>query len=109
MKRLLFVVLTIGVWLPLASAASTADGRYPVASRSGLIEQVDYGSSSMIVGGYRYQVAIDARVEIGGTHGAFTLLQPGMRIRFEYLHISGTERRIILVQELPPNVLLEEA
>jgi hypothetical protein len=108
MKLLLFVLLAIGAWLPLNAAAGTVDGRYPVASQAGIIEAVDFATASMIVSGYHYQVAIDARVEIGGTHGAFTMLRPDMRIRFDYLHISGTERRIILVQELPANVMLEE-
>lgn len=109
MKSLLCALLVLGAGLPLFSAGSTADSSFPVASHAGVIDQIDYASSSMIVSGYHYDVAVDARVEIGGTHGAFTMLQPGMRIRFDYLHVSGTERRVILVQELPPNVVLEEA
>jgi predicted molibdopterin-dependent oxidoreductase YjgC len=81
---------------------------YPQASRSGVIEALDFASSSMIVSGYQYDVGVDTRVEIGGSYGAFTMLQPGMRIRFDYLVVSRSERRMVLIQELPAHVAIDE-
>jgi hypothetical protein len=46
-----------------------------------VIQEVDFGGNAMVIDGMSYQVAMDVTVEIGGTHGAFTMLQPGMRIR----------------------------
>ncbi len=102
----LTVVLVCGGVLP--AAAQTADARYPVVSDSGRIEQLDFANSTMVVGGLRYGVVVDLKVEIGGSFGAFTMLRPGMRIRYDYLQISPTERRMVLIQELPANVDVEE-
>jgi hypothetical protein len=108
MKTALFLLL-LGCLAPWPAAAQTADPAYGVASHAGIIDAVDIATASMIVSGYHYDVAVDAQVEIGGSYGAFTMLRPGMRIRFDYLVISPSERRIIMVQELPDGVLVEEA
>lgn len=109
MKLTMILLLALGAWLPLAAGAQSSRDIYPLSSQAGTIDEIDYGSSTLVVGGYLYGVAGDVEVEIGGSYGAFTMLRPGMRIAFEYLHISGSERLIVLVRELPDGVLLEEA
>ena len=105
-RGLLWMLLAAG--LCLHAGGATADGRYPVASRSGVIEGLDFSASTMIVSGYRYRVPVDVQVEIAGSYGAFTMLRPGMRIRFDYLVVSPSERRMVLIQELPAHVKLEQ-
>ena len=109
MRTVIGLLLVLSTSLPLAAAAQSARDVYPLSSHAGVIEDVDFASSTMVVSGYRYAVATDAEVEIGGSYGAFTMLRPGMRIAFEYLHISGSERLIVLVREVPDGVVLEEA
>lgn len=102
----------------LAAAAAPADGPtadagvssapYPVASGAGRIESLDFAANTVIVGGTRYRVAVDVRVEIGGSYGAYTMLTPGMRIRFDYLVVSPRERVMVVIQELPGDVKLDE-
>lgn len=109
MRTVLALLVTLSAWLPMAATAQSARDTYPMSSHAGVVEAVDYAASTMVVGGYRYGVATDVEVEIGGSYGAFTLLRPGMRIAFDYLHISGSERLIVLVRELPDGVVLDEA
>lgn len=95
-------------WLLLAGAASAQDaGQYPLTEKAGVIQELDFAGNSMVIDGMEYHVAVDVKVEIGGSYGAFTMLQPDMRVRFEFLIISPESRRITLIQELPDNVELD--
>jgi len=102
------LLLILGLGLCAQVVAQTAADRYPQASRSGVIDELDFAGASMIVSGYLYHLAVDTEVEIGGSFGAFTLLRPGMQIRFDYLVISPSERRMVRIQELPARVRIEE-
>lgn len=106
--RATMVTLMLCWGLSLPAAAETADAPYPVATQSARVESLNFADSTLIAGGLRYAMALDADVEIGGSYGAFTMLKPGMRIYFEYLVISPSERRIVLIRELPADVRLEE-
>lgn len=105
MRKTFTWVLCLLACLPVAVQAT---GTYALATDSGRIEELDFAGSTMIVGGLRYRVAVDANVEIAGSYGAFTMLEPGMRIYYEYEVISRTERRVVLIRELPQGVRLEE-
>lgn len=103
----LLLALTFGL---AAHAATRAPGAsFPTASELGVVQELDFNRSEMIVSGNRYSVAIDANVEIGGSYGAFTMLQPGMKIRFSFLVISPSEREIVEIKEIPPNAAMEQA
>jgi hypothetical protein len=104
MKASIILLLMLGAALVGQAAAQS----HPQASRAGVIEALDFASSSLIVSGYQYDVGVDTKVEIGGSYGAFTMLQPGMRIRFDYLVVSRSERRMVLIQELPAHVAIDE-
>lgn len=105
MKRWLIAAL-IGWLLPVAAGAATSG---PIAEGSGVIRELDFARHGVLIGGTRYEVAIDAKVEIGGRFGAFTMLEPGMRVYFEFERHSETTRVIRLIRELPKDVLLEES
>ena len=100
----------LGLWLLALSGAATAqsaDG-YPLAESAGVIQELSLEAQTVVIDGMRYQVALDADVEIGGSFGAFSMLATGMRVHFEFLRISASERRIVRLRELPPEVQLEE-
>ena len=81
----------------------------PIASAVGVIRSLDYGANTMIVNGTRYHVAIDVQVDLGAGHGAFTMLQDGWSIEFDYKVYSGVEREIVRVRRIPDNFVIEEA
>ena len=81
----------------------------PEKSITGTIQELNFGTNSMIMDGTRYNAAPDVDVEIRGTFGAFTMLQTGMRVHIVYRVISGTERELIEIKQLPDNMALEEA
>lgn len=109
MIRTMIAVLALSGLLTLPAGAETVEAPYPLASDSGRIESLSFADSTLVVGGMRYGLAVDVEVEIGGSYGAFTMLEEGMPVRFEYLVISPTERRMVLIQELPPGVDPEES
>ncbi len=104
--KLLMVLVVSGCLWSQATAQTGAE--YPIGSHAGVIESLDFGDSTMVVSGLLYEVPVDVQVEIGGSYGAFTMLTPGMRIRFDYLSVSPSERRMVKIQELPAEVQLDE-
>lgn len=98
--------------VPAAAQQADDDGppvatSHAVVSRSGVIQELDLANNRMIVDGLEYGVAPDAKVEIGGSYGAFTMLRKGMKIYYEFLLISSNSRRIIKIQELPSDVAVD--
>ena len=80
----------------------------PVATEVGVIRALDFGHNTMIVNGISYHVAIDAEVDLGDGYGAFTMLQTGWNIEFDYLVHSAIEREIFRLRRIPPNFVIEE-
>jgi hypothetical protein len=105
----LLVALGLSAGTAPGAAARTPGASYPTATQYGVVQELDFNRSEMIVSGTRYQVAVDARVEIAGSYGAFTMLRPGMKIHYAFLVISPSEREIIEVREIPPDAYLEQA
>ena len=83
--------------------------QFPASESTGVVQAVELDTSSLIISGYRYRVALDARVEIDGTYGAYSMLSPGTKVRFICLVISGEEREIVELETLPPGTVLEES
>ncbi len=108
MKRIA-TILFAGVLLLGGTGHAAQSLSAPETSRTGTIQKLNFGTNSMIVDGYRYYVAPDVHVEIRGTFGAFTMLQTGMKVYMVYRLISGTEREIVEIKQLPDNTVLEEA
>jgi hypothetical protein len=99
-------LLALGMLLSTLAAAQDA-GQYPLAESAGVIQELDFGGNAMVIDGMSYQVALDVTVEIGGSHGAFTMLRPDMRVYFEFLQISPRSRRVTMIRELPDGVALD--
>ena len=86
----------------LVLAASVAEFA-PEKEMEGTIQAVDFGANTMIFEGIRFQVMSDAEVEIRGSYGAFTMLQPGMKAVVTYRLVSESERHAIRIVQLPDN------
>jgi hypothetical protein len=86
-----------------------ADDDYQILARQGVVEAVDVPANQVVIGGVRYNVAVDANVEIGGSFGAFTLLQPGMSVKIVMRRDVGSGHTdIIDLKELAPGVKPEQ-
>lgn len=74
----------------------------------GVIEQLIVASNEVIISGVTFRVAFDAEVEIRGSFGAYTMLQPGMKVFYEYRRHSPTELEIYAIEQLPDNQEIDE-
>jgi hypothetical protein len=113
-KKIAILVLALGLPIQVLAQAEFEPedeldypSNFPQRVSYGVIQSLDFGQSMMVVDGNRYRVAADVNVEIGGTYGAFTMLQTGMRIRLEYLVVSPSSREIIDIREMPPGFDIE--
>ncbi len=107
MKRKITQLFLVFVCSLGISNAYTAE--VPIATAVGVIRALDFGANTMVVNGTQYRVAIDVQVDLGAGHGAFTMLQDGWSIEFDYTVYSDTEREIVRVLLIPANFVIEEA
>lgn len=91
--------VTIGI-LFTVSTVNAAQYNAPQAEGEGEIQSLNFGASEMVVNGYIYDVSATVRVEIGGTFGAFTMLEEGMLIEFDFLRFDDGVRQIVTVREV---------
>jgi len=89
--------------LAFASGArpAAADG---METTEGQIHEVDNGDSMLLISGVTYYIAFDAKVQIGGSFGAPTMLAPGMNVRFTFHRYDDGKREITEIEELPDDV-----
>lgn len=80
----------------------------PEKELAGIIQDLDFGSNTMIFQGLRIRMAPDVQVEIRGTYGAFTMLHVGMKARVTYRVISASEREAVRIEQLPDNMVFED-
>ena len=99
----LFLVFVCSLGISNAYAAEA-----PIATAVGVIRSLDFGANTMIVNGTRYRVAIDVQVDLGNGYGAFTMLEGGWSIEFDYKVYSGVEREIVRLRRIPDNFVIEE-
>ena len=97
------------VWVGLAlfafaSGAGPAAADERIETTEGQIHALDFESSMLLISGVTYYIALDAKVEIGGTYGAPTMLANGMNVRFTFRRYDDGKREIIELEELPDNV-----
>ena len=84
----------------IAPVAAAAD-EFSVESVQGEVEAVDVATNQFVVGGVRYNVAIDAEVELGGSYGAFTMLAPGQKVELKVRRYVDTDQlEVVSVKEL---------
>ena len=101
----------LGALTLLLAASNVTAMQYdaPQVERRGVVQELNISTYEIIISGHRYQVSQTAEVEIAGSFGAYTLLQPGMRVVFEYLRFDDGRREILRMRELLPNEVLEQA
>ena len=109
MHRLLTFVLASLLLLGCFQAVQAAGFVKPESTRTGTIQELDFGHNSMVLDGNIYFAATDIKVEIRGSFGAFTMLQTGMKVEIIYRVISPSEREITEIRQLPDNTVLEGA
>lgn len=95
----LLLVLLLGMAGPVIAQERVTG--FAEETRYGVIEKVELDRGTILIGGLRYRMAIDANVEINGTYGAYSMLQPGMKVVFTYLWISANEREIFRLETVP--------
>jgi len=98
-----FLILLCGGSFAAAGLAELA----PVDEMEGTIEEIDFGAGTIIFEGVRFHMAPDLSVEIRGSHGAFTMLEEGMKAVVTFRVVSASERHAIHIEQLPDNVTLE--
>ena len=104
-----FLRSLLALWFVGVAGLATAADDFRVESRQGTIESIDINANQLVVAGVRYNVAIDADIEIGGSYGAFTLLHPGMNVQVLVRRSVETgQGELIEVKELPPGVVPEQ-
>ncbi|HET6472675.1 MAG TPA: hypothetical protein VFG38_12600 [Pseudomonadales bacterium] len=93
----------------VAPVAIAGGDDFRIESWQGSVQSLDVTNNSIIVGGVMYDVAPDARVQLGGSYGAFTLMTPGMNVKIMIKRYIDTGRReIIDIEELPPGVVPQQ-
>lgn len=97
------LILRFCLGLLVASQAGlvTAADYNPVeTSREGEIHKLDFGQNRMLLQGLYYDVAADVHVEIGGTYGAFTMLQEGMAVEVQFRRFDDGRREIFEIRQI---------
>ena len=93
-------VLLCSLLLMTAGTAAARDYLAPEAEAQGEIQALDFGTSSVLISGREYSVSASADVEIAGSYGAFTMLEPGMLVEFTFMHYEDGYREIIELREV---------
>ncbi len=91
------------------SIASEPRLNAPAVEAQGIVERLDFGSQRISISGRSYVAAPELRVEIDGSFGAFTLLEPGMKVRLSYRHGDQGQRELLQVATLPADYPLDES
>lgn len=103
-KRMTVCILLV---LGCSVSAVAASDEFVVVHDQGKILKLDLANNTALIGGLLYRFAPDARVEIAGSFGAFTMLQEGMKVEYVYRRYSDEDREVIAMRQLPDNAVLE--
>ncbi len=102
-RMVLGVTLSLCLYSGLAHASP-----YPVEEAYGVIHEIDTGRQALTINGLTYRVALDARVEIDGSFGAYSMLREGQNVHFFWERHSPQRRQIIelrTVDEIPADAI----
>ncbi len=99
---LLIALLTVFGGQALAQSGDVGDGE-------GIVQKLLYDSNRVVIDGVQYRVALDAEVEIRGSYGAYSMLEEGMKVLFEYRRHSPADLEIFTIEQLPDNTAIEES
>jgi hypothetical protein len=98
MKAMLSFICTTAVVLALNPVQ--AQEFAPQVESQGRIDMLNFGTYEAQISGYDYDVSMNVEVEIAGSYGAFTMLEEGMLVQFNYLQFDDGTRQIIDMQEV---------
>lgn len=101
--------LALGAGLSLLAALAWGNDFGAEMESQGHIEKLSFGEQQLQVGGRNYQVGPGVQVEIGGTYGAFTLLQPGMKVYLRFVQYADGRKEVVQIRELGAGVRMEES
>ncbi|MBV1907630.1 MAG: hypothetical protein KUG75_16275 [Pseudomonadales bacterium] len=91
------------------SGGAKAAGNKLLMHSQGVVRRLDLATNVVIISGTKYTVATDAKVEIRGTFGAFSMLKVGMKVSFEYQPINDKHREIVSLKQLSDNSALVDS
>ncbi len=97
------LVFSVGLFAHQATAQEFAPAE---GEAEGEIQSLDFGQSTLRIQGYEFLMDPSAEVEIGGTYGAFTMLQEGMQVEYRYRRYSDGRRVIFELRELLRDAVL---
>jgi len=72
----------------------------PQVESQGRIDMLNFGTYEAQISGYDYSVSMNVEVEINDSYGAFTMLEEGMLVQFNYLQFDDGTRQIIDMREV---------
>ena len=72
----------------------------PQVESQGRIDTLDFGAYQAQISGSDYSVSPSVEVEIDDSYGAFTMLEQGMLVQFNYLQFDDGTRQIIEMREV---------
>ena len=102
---IIFVQAASLVFIPSSFAqdgsADGVDQSVVLSEFQGIIDELNFGQSTIQISGYDYPVSQTVKVEIAGTYGAFTMLTKGMRVRFLYNEYDDGSRLITEIIQDP--------
>ncbi len=67
----------------------------------GTLFEMEWGSQTAIINGYRYDFAADAKVQINGNYGAWSMLKEGTNVDFLFRLDGMTHRTIVELYTRP--------
>ena len=103
------LVLFLGVIAGTQAWAQTANDLATQVQERGVIQALRLESNELVIDGVVFRVAYDARVEIRGSYGAFSMLQTGMKVEFSYRDFDIDTREIFELEQLPDNTEMESS
>ena len=74
---------------------------------AGVVHRIDYGAHTALIGGLEYHFVSNARVQINGKLGAWSMLVPDMKVDFIYIEEGPTRRTIVELYQLPARAEIE--
>ena len=93
-------ILLCGLLFLTAGTASARDYLAPEAEGQGQIQALNFSASKILISGREYDMSETADVEISGSYGAFTMLEPGMLVEFTFMHYEDGAREIVQLREV---------
>ena len=107
MKKMLIALALVLVAPSWAAAAQGLNAGFSsddltLFHEQGTLFEMEWGSQTAIINGYRYHFAPDAKVQINGSYGAWSMLQEGTSVDFLFrLSSDMTHRTIVELYSLP--------